>query len=158
MRSILRWLRATLWPSPDPTARQHPDGGPGDWHGPYPWEKDGEALPADEPRTVVGVDLGGPQPMAVVATEQPDGTVVIDHPNLPADWPEQMRRRFGADIGEALRRPEVANAARVVDQPLRRQEWAEGGVVGAVRRPAVEPEVPRHRLRPGDPGYWEQFG
>lgn len=165
-RRLLHALSVRLWPSWPAGTRVHPDGGPGPHGELYPWEQDSEALDPADARLVQhhtrqefygrrhqyvvattppdAPDLGGPEPVAVVATEQPDGTIIVSNPwseHLPADWPEQMRRRFGADVG----------------QPLRPQEWTEGGVVGTVQRPAVEPEDRRDYLRPGDPGYWEQF-
>lgn len=39
LRSVLHRLAGWLFPAPDPLARFAPDGGPGEFHGPYPWEE-----------------------------------------------------------------------------------------------------------------------
>lgn len=64
MRRLLAWLWSSLWASGPSGARLHPDGGPGPHSGSYPWEKDGEALPAD-PMVAVVTNRHGDEVMLV---------------------------------------------------------------------------------------------
>lgn len=139
MTGFLRRLWSILRAPDVEGARFNPDGGPGPHSGPYPWEEPADGIPPaipPGPRTVVGIDLAGPEPVAVFATEEPDGTIIIDN---MADL---------ADLGPCVCRsnqpgwcPYHGDGSTIVDEPP---------------LPRPRPPIDPRPLDPGHPDYWGQ--
>jgi len=100
LRDLVRRIGRWAFPPPDPNARQHPDGGPGAWHGPYPWETADDALA----RVPAEAELARLMYGNAFLTEEADGRLVLVDPPPPSD--DEMLRRLLA--GRAPYTPDEA--------------------------------------------------